>query len=439
MKYVRPFSKLLLATSTLLLSHSLFAATEVTIGTVNNADMVRMQQLSSTFTDTHPDIKLNWVLLEENVLRQRLTTDIATKSGQFDVVTIGAYETPIWGNKGWLTAINDLPAAYQLDDIFPNVRAALTVKDKLFALPFYGESSVTFYRKDWFAERKLTMPKQPTWSQIVEFAKALHAPDKHQYGICLRGKAGWGENMALITTIANSFGARWFDEKWQPEFTGDEWKQATHFYANLLSQYGPPGASSNGFNENLALFNQGQCAMWVDASVAGSFVTDSKQSKVADQVGFALAPSEVTNKGASWLWVWALAIPVSSDAKTAAQQFITWATSPEYSALVAKQFGVSQQPPGVRQSTYTPEYLQQAPFAAITLEATQAADFKASLKPKPYEGIQYVAIPEFQAIATYVGKLMAGILVDPKSADAKLQQAQTYTLREMQRAGYDKK
>jgi sorbitol/mannitol transport system substrate-binding protein len=63
------------------LSSVSLGAQTLTIATVNNSDMIRMQKLSKTFEAEHPDIKLNWVVLEENVLRQRLTTDIATRAG----------------------------------------------------------------------------------------------------------------------------------------------------------------------------------------------------------------------------------------------------------------------------------------------------------------------------------------------------------------------
>ncbi len=414
------------------------AATKVTIGTVNNGDMVRMQGLSEEFEKLHPHIDLDWVVLEENVLRQRLTTDIATNGGQFDVMTIGMYEAPIWGEKGWLTEMDQLPTDYDLDDIFPSVLGGLSSEGKLYALPFYAESSMTFYRKDLFEASGLTMPDQPSWDQIKTFAEKLHKPDSEQYGICLRGKAGWGENMALVTTMANAFGARWFDENWKPEFTDPEWQQAISFYVDLLGNYGPPGASSNGFNENLALFNSGKCAMWVDATVAGAFLTDETQSKVADQVGFALAPEQVTAKGSGWLWSWALAIPVSSDAKEAAKTFVTWATSRDYSQLVEANYGVANVPPGTRASTYdNADYLAAAPFATRTLEALGRADPNDStLKPSPYVGVQFAAIPEFQAIATQVGKLISGALAGAMSVDHALKASQSITLREMTRARY---
>ena len=431
--------KACLAVACLGLPLNALAADTLTIATVNNSDMIRMQRLSKTFEAQHPDIKLKWVVLEENVLRQRLTTDIATQGGQFDVLTIGMYEAALWGAKGWLEPMQDLPADYNLDDVFPSVREGLSAKGTLYALPFYAEASITYYRKDLFEKAGLQMPEHPTWTQMAEFAGKLHQPDQGQYGMCLRGKAGWGENMALIGTVANAFGARWFDEQWKPQFDGNEWKNALNFYVDTLKRYGPPGASSNGFNENLALFNSGKCALWVDASVAGSFVTDKTQSKVADAVGFTYAPQEVTDKGASWLYSWALAIPATSKTKDAAKVFSAWATSQAYAKLVAEQDGVANVPPGTRASTYSAEYLAAAPFAQVTLDSLKRVDpAHPTLKPVPYVGIQLVTIPEFQGIGTQVGKLFSAALTGQSTVDQALQAAQTFTEREMKRAGYPK-
>nr|WP_288454143.1 sugar ABC transporter substrate-binding protein [uncultured Pseudomonas sp.] len=431
--------KVFVAASCLSLTVGAQAAETVTIATVNNSDMIRMQRLAKTFEEQHPDIKLKWVVLEENVLRQRLTTDIATQGGQFDVLTIGMYEAALWGEKGWLEPMKDLPADYALDDVFPSVREGLSANGQLYALPFYAEASITYYRTDLFEQAGLKMPEQPTWEQMAEFAGKLHQPDKGQYGICLRGKAGWGENMALITTVANAYGARWFDEQWKPEFTGSEWKNALNFYVDTMKKYGPPGASSNGFNENLALFNSGKCAMWVDASVAGSFVTDKSQSKVADSVGFTFAPTQVTDKGASWLYSWALAIPTSSKSKDAAKTFSAWATSKAYAELVAEMDGVANVPPGTRASTYSDAYMKAAPFAKVTLDSLKKANpADPSAKPVPYVGIQLVTIPEFQAIGTAVGKLFAAALTGQMQPEQALQAAQQSTEREMKRAGYPK-
>jgi sorbitol/mannitol transport system substrate-binding protein len=412
-------------------------AVDITIATVNNGDMIRMQELSSVFEKQNPDINLEWVVLEENTLRQRVTTDIATGGGQFDVMTIGTYEVPIWARQDWLKELN-FPESYDVDDLLDPIRAGLSVDGNLFAAPFYGESSMTMYRKDLFEEAGLTMPEDPSWGDIYRLAQQLHAPEKDVFGVCLRGKAGWGENMGLVSTLVNSFGGRWFDMEWQPRIDSPAWHHAISFYVDLLGNYGPPGASSNGFNENLALFNSGNCAMWVDATVAAGFVTDPDQSQVADSVGFAPAPDAVTEKGSGWLWAWSLAIPASSEQAEAAQKFIAWATSKEYIELVAEREGWGAAPPGTRKSLYqNPEYLEAAPFAEQVLNAIQSADpVDNTLKPSPYTGIQFVAIPEFQGIGTVVGQQVAAALSGATSVEQALANGQRTAERTMQRAGY---
>ncbi|WP_020593070.1 ABC transporter substrate-binding protein [Kiloniella laminariae] len=415
------------------------AATKLTIATVNNGDMVRMQKLADDFTTKNPDIELEWVTLEENILRQRVTTDIATKGGQYDVMTIGTYEVPIWGEKGWLVSLNDLPSSYDVDDLLPAIRGGLTVNDQLYASPFYGESSMVMYRKDLMAKAGMEMPKAPTWDFIGKAARAMTDKENEIYGVCLRGKAGWGENMAFLTAMSNSFGAKWFDMDWKPQFTGEAWKKTLGFYIDLMNDAGPPGASSNGFNENLALFQSGKCGMWIDATVAASFVTNPKDSKVADEVGFALAPDAGLGKRGNWLWAWSLGIPAGSQKTDEAKKFVSWATSKEYLALVASEEGWANVPPGTRTSLYeNPEYAK-VHFAQMTIDSINAADpTKPTVDPVPYVGVQFVAIPEFQGIATSVGQQFSAALAGAMSVDEALESAQALTERSMKKAGYIK-
>ena len=416
------------------------SAETVTIATVNNGDMIRMQKLADHFTDANPDIDLEWVTLEENVLRQRVTTDIATKGGQYDVMTIGTYEVPIWANQGWLVALDDLGDDYDVDDILPAIRGGLSVDGTLYAAPFYGESSMVMYRKDLFEKAGLEMPDAPTWDFIADAARKITDKDNEIYGICLRGKAGWGENVAFLTAMSNSFGARWFDMEWNPQFDSPEWKETLTFYLDLMKDAGPPGASNNGFNENLALFQTGKCAMWIDATVAASFVTNPNDSQVADKVGFALAPDAGKGKRGNWLWAWTLAVPAGSDAEDAAKTFIKWATSKEYLELVAEEEGWANVPPGTRTSLYeNPKYQEAAPFAKMTLDSINSADPQnPTVDEVPYVGVQFVAIPEFQGLGTQVGQQFSAALAGNLTADQALQSAQQLTSREMRRAGYPK-
>ncbi|MCB1857984.1 MAG: sugar ABC transporter substrate-binding protein [Gammaproteobacteria bacterium] len=414
-------------------------ADKLTIATVNNGDMVRMQKLTDDFTAKHPDIELEWVTLEENVLRQRVTTDVATKGGQYDVMTIGTYEVPIWGKKGWLVSLNDLPASYDVGDILPAIRSGLTVDGNLYAAPFYGESSMVMYRTDLMEKAGLEMPEAPTWDFIGKAARAMTDRENEIYGVCLRGKAGWGENAAFLTATANSFGAKWFDMDWQPQFTGEAWKKTLSYYIDLMNDAGPPGASSNGFNENLALFQSGKCGMWIDATVAASFVTNSNDSAVADKVGFALAPDNGLGKRGNWLWAWSLAIPAGTKQAESAKKFVAWATSKEYLELVASKEGWANVPPGTRASLYAnPEYAK-VPFAKMTLDSINSADpTKPTVDPVPYVGIQFVAIPEFQGIATAVGQQFSAALAGNITVDQALANAQRITERAMKKARYIK-
>jgi sorbitol/mannitol transport system substrate-binding protein len=413
-------------------------AETLTIATVNNGDMIRMQKLTDDFKTKNPGIDLEWVTMEENVLRQKVTTDIATKGGQYDVMTIGTYEVPIWAKQGWLVPLDDLGADYDVDDLLPAIRNGLSFDGKLYAAPFYGESSMVMYRKDLFEKAGLTMPEAPTWEFIADAARKITDKGTETYGICLRGKAGWGENMAFLTATANSFGARWFDENWKPQFDQAEWKNTLQFYIDLMKDAGPPGASSNGFNENLALFQSGKCGMWIDATVAASFVTNPKESQVADKVGFALAPDTGLGKRGNWLWAWSLAIPAGSAKQEEAKKFIAWATSKSYLELVASKEGWANVPPGTRKSLYAnPEYQAAAPFAKMTLDSINAADPTApTVKPVPYVGVQFVAIPEFQGLGTAVGQQFSAALAGQVTVDQALQNAQQLSEREMKKGGY---
>jgi polyol transport system substrate-binding protein len=412
-----------------------FAET-LTIATVNNGDMIRMQGYTDDFT-AKTGHEVEWVTLEENVLRQRVTTDITTKGGAFDIMTIGMYETPIWGANGWLVGLDDLSTEYDIDDILPAMRGGLSHDGTMFAAPFYGESSMIMYRTDLVEAAGMSMPDAPSWDEVAALARAMTDKDNGIYGICLRGKAGWGENMAFLTATSNAFGARWFDEDWKAQFDQPAWKETLSFYIDLMNDAGPPGASTNGFNENLSLFQQGKCGMWIDATVAASFVTNPDDSTVADKVGFALAPDKGLGPRGNWLWAWALGIPAGTQNEAAAKQFIEWATSKDYIELVAANEGWANVPPGARVSLYENPNYADVPFAKMTLKSILSADpNNPTVDPVPYVGVQFAAIPEFAGIASQVGQEFSAALAGQQTVDEALAKAQALTNEEMEAAGY---
>jgi multiple sugar transport system substrate-binding protein len=409
------------------------------IATVENSEMITMKRLSSMFEQENPDIKLEWRVLDETILRQRLLSDLAVSNGQYDIMTIGSYETPIWAKEGHITPITHSPVDYDVNDLIETVRISLSYKGKLFALPFYAESSMTYYRTDLFNKAGITMPESPTWQQIESYANKIHDPDKQIYGICVRGKAGWGENTAIVSNMVNSYGGQWFDMNWKSKLNSAEWKSALTLYINLTKQYGPPGKENLGYAETLALFSQGHCGIWIDATVAAGTLLNSKSSMVSNAVGFASTPTATNVNVSQWLWTWALAVPSSSQNQEMALKFIHWATSKAFIEMVAKDLGWKSVPPGTRYSTYSKnQYRTSAPFANFVFNAINTGSRRNSmLSPSPYNSVQYVPIPEFPSLGTYVGLKIHQALLGEITIDRALNDSHAFVEKKMHESGYN--
>jgi sorbitol/mannitol transport system substrate-binding protein len=414
--------------------------TILTVGTVNNRDMLILEELSSIFEKENPEIEIKWRIYDENTLRNRTLSDLAISDGQFDIVTIGLQEIPTWSKNEWLSPITNLPNDYEVSDIFQRLIDTHSYKNELYALPFYAESSVTYYRKDLFLKAGITMVAQPTYKDIIKYAEAIHNPTKGIYGICLRGKAGWGENMGLFTTMVNTYGGTWFDKHWLPKINSIPWKQALETYSFLITKFGPPQPTLKGYNENLQLFLAGKCGIWIDATIASNTLFDNELSLVSDHVGVVKAPTAVTSHGANWLWAWSFAIPANSQNKNIAQKFITWATSKSYINLVSQKKGIKSIPQGTRHSTYANHtYQASLPYADIMFEAMlDASEQGYKDSDKPYKGIQFVEISEFPAIGNYTGLLITEVIKGNITPEVALKKAQNHTKLQMDLSGYNK-
>ncbi|MGO1768950.1 MAG: ABC transporter substrate-binding protein [Microbacterium sp.] len=397
--------------------------TTLTLATVNNPQMADMQELADKFHEEHEDIKVKFVQMEENDLRDKVTTDISTGGGQYDIMTIGSYEAPIWGANGWLTDLTEYANSaedYDVDDLMPPVRELLTVDDSLYAVPFYAESSFLMYNKEIIEKAGLEVPENPTWEQVADMAREVD--DGDTTGICLRGKPGWGEMFGPLTTIVQTFGGNWYDEDWNAQVDAEGFSKAIQFYTDLVSDAGQSDPVSFGFTECLNQFTQGKTAFWYDATSAAGSVESPDLSDVAGKVGYVHAPTVETEES-GWLWAWNLAIPESSEKKDAAWEFIQWATSKEYIELVGNELGWSRVPPGSRESTYEiPEYQDEAgSFAGLTHDIMMAVDpEQPGVDPQPWTGIQYVTIPEFQDVGNQVSQEIAEVLAGRASVDEAL-------------------
>ncbi|MFD5444230.1 ABC transporter substrate-binding protein [Streptomyces tendae] len=396
---------------------------------VNNPQMVELQKLTADHFTKETGIKVNFTVLPENDVRDKISQDFANQAGQYDAATLSNYEIPIYARNDWLHEMDSYVAedpAYDEQDILGPMRESLTADDgKLYGQPFYGESSFLMYRKDLFAKAGLTMPEHPTWTQVASFAEKLDGSEPGMKGICLRGLPGWGELMAPLTTVVNTFGGTWFDQDWQARLDSPEWQKATKFYVDLVREHGESGAAQSGFAECLNNMTQGKVAMWYDAtSAAGSL--DAAKSPVKGKIGYAPAPVEKTDSS-GWLYTWAWGIQKASRNSDKAWKFVSWASSKEYEQLVGDEIGWSNVPAGKRASTYeNPAYVKEAAaFQEMTRKAIEGAKPKdPGVQPRPAPGIQFVGIPEFTDLGTKVSQEISAAIAGRQSVEEALKKSQ---------------
>jgi sorbitol/mannitol transport system substrate-binding protein len=406
----------------------------ISVAMVKNGQMTDIASLTPSLFTKQSGIKVKYTILDEGKLREITTRDVGSGGKSFDVVMIGMYETPQFGQAGLLQDLTKLAksdAAYKFNDVLPAVRNGLSANGKLYASPFYAESSFLMYRKDVLAKAGVTMPARPTWDQVAAIARKVNTPN--MAGICLRGKPGWGDLGASFTTMLNTFGGTWWSSTAsgkpdkaqvdQPAF-----KSALGFYSKLVQDAGEKDAANSSFNECLAQYQAGKVAMWYDATVAAGTL-EAADSPVKGKNGYALAPVEKT-KASGWLWSWALAIPKSSPDPTDAWKYIAWATGPGYikAAGTHTKGGWAAIPPGTRASTYQiPQYKKAAAaFAAKTLAAMKAAPIAnpGTTKRPGLPGVQYVGIPQFQDVGNQCTQLFSSVIAGSTSADTALSQCQ---------------
>jgi polyol transport system substrate-binding protein len=403
----------------------------VTVAVVSNplitGQMIPLTQ--SVFEKQNPGITVKFVTYTEGDLRAAIEKDVSTHSNSFNVIMIGPYEAPLFAKDGWLDDLTknyiSSDPSYDASDLLPSISKALSYNGDMYAVPFYGESSMLYYNKSLLAAAGVTMPEHPTWTQVEAAAAKLNQPGKVA-GICLRGLAGWGDNMAALDTVINTFGGEWYNNSWQAQLSSPADTQAINFYVNLVKQYGEAGASNDSFNQLLTLYGQGKCAMWYDATVAATSIASEFPSVYA-QTGYAFAPTEKTSSS-GWLWSWALGIPQGVTDQGAAWKWISWATSKQYDTLVAQKYGWSAVPPGTRTSLYNNADYQKAAsaFANITLQSIDGTDpTHPTVNKVPYVGIQYVDVPQFETLGLQVGQQIAGAIAGTESVSQAISAAQS--------------
>lgn len=439
MKSVKQFFLMALALS-LFTAGSVFANGQgeggdvsISLALPNNPISQGLADLAEEYYDEE-GVEVDISVLPENDLRSRLETEASTDGTTYDMFVIGPYEALNWANFGWLENLepyfdnlsDEELAEYDRDDLIPAMQDSLSMDGDAYALPFYGESAFVMYNEELFEENDLTMPEQPTWEELYDMATTIHDEDEGIVGMTMRGAPGWGMSGAPFVPMVNAYGGRFYDMDWNATVDTPEQREAWQMYRDILVDAGQEDIVSYTYNEAIALMQSGNAGMYFDAtSIAPPL--ESSESEIAGNVGYALPP-EGPEHTSQWLWNWAFGInPNSSQAKKEAVfDFMLWATSKDYIELSYEEDDSGAiTPPASRSSTYELEGYADVPYADKTLEVLEMIDFEnPTVDPVPYQGLQYIAIPEFSSLGDRMTEWLADYVVGDMSLDEAIERTQ---------------
>jgi multiple sugar transport system substrate-binding protein len=215
--------------------------------------------------------------------------------------------------------------AVKVDDYVDAFLNAAIWEDKLYGLPYDGESTGLFYRTDLFEAAGIDKAPE-TWEEFEEAAAALTDPEQRTYGFIL---------------FATEAAYYWYPWLWQNGgellsedgseivFNSEEGKEAAEFYVGL-AEYSPVDyLNSNSYDGRIA-FAEGQVAMYI----AGAWFAGGMQSEFPDIEGkWAAAPLPERKQCATTIAGDTLVIPASSENHDASWKWIEFLSAPQNLAL----------------------------------------------------------------------------------------------------------
>jgi len=343
-----------------------YAGTTLRMVGANHPWQVAITPLLADF-EAETGIKVEFESYGEDQLNQKLTTEFTAGSSDIDVfMQRPLQEARVMQMNGWyedLTACVSDPD-YDFEDFAAGAIGTETVNGVLTGIPIVTEQEVLYYRKDLLEEAGLAVPT--TLDELKAAAEALTDRDNEMYGFVARG-----QRSPLVTQFSSflySNGGDWFDENRQATINAPEALAAIELYSTLLREYGPPGVLNMSWPQAVAVFAQGNAALYTDASSIYANLLDPELSMVADKTGVAVFPAGPAGSIMYNVTSWGLSMSSGSDNKEAACEFIKWATSKEIVLKTQSEGAV----PGARESVWA-DPAGAAAFPADWVEAVAAS------------------------------------------------------------------
>ncbi len=404
-------------------------ADSINVLMVNNPQMVDLQKLTAEHFTKETGINVNFTVLPENDVRDKISQEFSSQAGQYDVASLSNFEIPIYATSKWIAPLSDYIAndpSFDQDDVLKSMTQSLSGEDgKVYGEPFYGESSFLMYRKDVLAAKGVTMPAKPTWQEVADIAAKVDNAQPGMRGICLRGQPGWGQLFAPLTTVVNTFGGTWFTEDWQAQVNAPEFTEATKFYVDLVRAHGELGAPQAGFTECLNNTVQSNVAMWYDAtSAAGSL--EAPNSPVKGKIG--LCPGAGGQDRQLRLAV-RLVLEHPGGQREEGQRLEVHLLGVRQGLREAGRRGARLVPRPGRQACLDVREPGVPGGGGGVRGADQAGDrdrrpAQPGVQPRPAIGIQFVDIPEFPDLGTQVSQDVSSAIAGRVSVDKALERGQ---------------
>jgi multiple sugar transport system substrate-binding protein len=298
-------------------------------------------------------LKVNWEILYEDQLRQKLPLTLRSDPGSVDgFFTLPSWDSASFSRARWYEPLDryirsDLTAPeWDSADFFSNIVKIHSVGGEQIGVPITIELQALFYNKAMLQAKQLQVPR--TLDEMLAAAKALNDPKNNVAGYVSRG-----DGVQAVYTIAPylfAFGGRWLDERGNPELASAPFVNALKFYGEILRAGGPPNIVGMQWKATYPLFQQAHAAMFTDATNFFAYFKDPSQSKIVDQVGVASLPAGPSGSHSTVI-SWGPAIAASSNKKEAAWYAIQYLTSKQMSAAAVE---ATHLPPS-RQSVYGSE------------------------------------------------------------------------------------
>ncbi|MBV9585821.1 MAG: sugar ABC transporter substrate-binding protein, partial [Alphaproteobacteria bacterium] len=313
-------------------------------------------------------LKVNWEILYEDQLRQKLPLLLRSDPGSVDgFFTLPSWDMAAFSRAHWYEPLDkyihsDLTAPdWDFADYFPNILKTHQVNGEQIGVPITIELQTLFYNKKMLATKQLGVPK--TLDELMKAAKALNDPQGNVAGYVTRGDGV--QAVYTLAPVVFAFGGRWLDDQGNPEFTSPAFIDGLRYYGEVLRAAGPPNIVGMQWKTTYPLFQQAHAAMFSDATNFIAYFKDPNQSRIVEDVGVAPLPAGPAGTR-STLISWGPAIAASSKKKEATWTAIQYLTTKKMAASAVE---ATHMPPS-RQSVFNSDvYTKSVP--ADLVEATK--------------------------------------------------------------------